>query len=841
MKMVLSILVILGALLLVSATVLSKNKPLLEEGFAEIITFVMGEGDEKEEELEAEKPKPSKSITINQFTTPSVTNLNLERKGAKLNITWQNKYVTLRGYFYYLGDNSTYTYSEASSYGVTYDYWLNYNTGSSLKFGGKVNVSNAPQVIKDNGFYLVFELIDKSNNTKIRKSGGKVYLDENVHIDWKDKDNPLNQFNVFNKTTVYLTDNGSAFYDSVIYDPFIYVTNVSVGIFNQTIGWDSVMLISNDTDLVGYWNFEENYVLDHSMYGNDGTLVNDAFINKSGLNDTRGLQLDGASDYVDCGNDDSLDIPNATTICAWIYPKGWGESNAGRIIDNGETKFWVSSAGAVGFYNGNGGLYPESAGGSVSLDTWQHACVSRNASGSINMYVNGALSGDANRSAGAISPASTNTFIGSNNVHTRDYNGTIDEVMIYNISLTASEITELYQQSKELYYPSGTYITQVTNLTGNGTVMALNNISWHNNTPDGTNISVSVRTKNHSYSNHTLWYGLEADSNTKELDYSLNHYDGTIYNSPPKSTDCVVSGCLDFDGSSNQHILVTIPDIYNSTLSLWAKWEGGTGWGQMVSGGGTPPLFTDNGMYILSNEWGVSFRNNSVTKTLRTTGDWFQPNTWYHLTVTYNGTHLVRYANGTYLDQVYISNPDQPSGTANYYIGIYRDGSSDDWNGKIDEIMVWNYPLTASNILTLYNAQKEGKENWTTCGQGRNFTNPTLFETNDCNGTHVQSKFFFETNSSETPVLYNYTYGYSDLITEVAPPPDTCDCPTSGNWDIDDGSSCYLSTTCNIATKLRIDSGSLRIQSSGFLRSGGCYVADAQSLYVDDGGGLFCG
>ena len=47
-------------------------------------------------------------------------------------------------------------------------------------------------------------------------------------------ENPLNKFNIYNRTTVYLTDNGSAFYSSVVYDPEVIVDNKSVGIFNNT-------------------------------------------------------------------------------------------------------------------------------------------------------------------------------------------------------------------------------------------------------------------------------------------------------------------------------------------------------------------------------------------------------------------------------------------------------------------------------------------------------------------------------------------------------------------------------------------------------------------------------
>jgi len=70
----------------------------------------------------------------------------------------------------------------------------------------------------------------------------------------------------------------------------------------------------------------------------------------------------------------------------------------------------------------------------------------------------------------------------------------------------------------------------------------------------------------------------------------------------------------------------------------------------------------------------------------------------------------------------------------------------------------------------------------------------------------------------------------------------TCDCPSvNTDWRIADGSQCLLTTVCNIGTGgLFIHSGRLHITASGSLNANSCYVADSQSLYTDDGGGLIC-
>jgi len=66
-----------------------------------------------------------------------------------------------------------------------------------------------------------------------------------------------------------------------------------------------------------------------------------------------------------------------------------------------------------------------------------------------------------------------------------------------------------------------------------------------------------------------------------------------------------------------------------------------------------------------------------------------------------------------------------------------------------------------------------------------------------------------------------------------------CDCPSSGNWEINDGSICTLSTLCNAPADVHISSGSLNITSSGILSISSGYkaiVEKGEFLYREKGG-----
>jgi hypothetical protein len=83
-------------------------------------------------------------------------------------------------------------------------------------------------------------------------------------------------------------------------------------------------------DLTGHWRFEEgkgNKALDASIFCNDGTIHGTA----SWVNGKNGgaLSFNGSDNYVDCGNDDSLN-PNEFSVAFWM--KGQKTSDGQRII-----------------------------------------------------------------------------------------------------------------------------------------------------------------------------------------------------------------------------------------------------------------------------------------------------------------------------------------------------------------------------------------------------------------------------------------------------------------------------------------------------------------------------
>jgi len=216
--------------------------------------------------------------------------------------------------------------------------------------------------------------------------------------------------------------------------------------------------------LVGYWAMQEgmgNKVYDLSGNGNTGTLTGMAFppTAASGWNPGRkgiGLQFDGADDYVDAGNAASLNITNAITVSAWvkksanpdaygnIVGKGYVWQSWGDESDWGAFEMTQYSDGRV-FW----GVRLQSASSvqretTTAINEWTYLVGTFQVGNYIKIYKDGVLVSSASTGASPIKTNAHPVRIGGLVLPGYYFNGSIDDVRIYNRALSASEILELY-------------------------------------------------------------------------------------------------------------------------------------------------------------------------------------------------------------------------------------------------------------------------------------------------------------------------------------------------------------------------------------------------------------
>ena len=181
----------------------------------------------------------------------------------------------------------------------------------------------------------------------------------------------------------------------------------------------------------------------------------------------------------------------------------------------------------------------------------------------------------------------------------------------------------------------------------------------------------------------------------------------------PHATDGDYS--FSFDGS-NDYVEVPYASAINPTsytVSAWAKVEGGSGFRSVITSR-SDDTSGDKGYMIYAGEndtW--QFWTGTGTGTNSGNWIWHQINSaesvgsdWAFLTATYNGTTMKFYVNGVQkggnLDASAHKNTTEPM-----RIGA---GKTEDtvpeyyFNGKIDEVAIWNEALGSAEITALYNS-----------------------------------------------------------------------------------------------------------------------------------------
>jgi hypothetical protein len=214
--------------------------------------------------------------------------------------------------------------------------------------------------------------------------------------------------------------------------------------------------------LVGHWSFDGKYMnwatnqaLDSSGQNNNGTLVNMS----TTTSPTRGvigqaLQfVTTSSQYVQI----TRNIADDMSICAWIKTGTAGNNinhwQSMPIYDSevsgisNDFAFGVDSNGKLMYGNGDGSVDRTINGNTtVTTNNWVHACVTRvKSSGAVAIYVNGVL--DKSGTGGTTSlMGNPNARIGYgyDGPNPKYWNGTIDDVRIYNRALSGQEVQTLY-------------------------------------------------------------------------------------------------------------------------------------------------------------------------------------------------------------------------------------------------------------------------------------------------------------------------------------------------------------------------------------------------------------
>ena len=214
-----------------------------------------------------------------------------------------------------------------------------------------------------------------------------------------------------------------------------------------------------------------------------------------------------------------------------------------------------------------------------------------------------------------------------------------------------------------------------------------------------------------------LWLCPSLDDSADDISGNGNH--GTYNGGMGTVADTSEGGsrCYDFDGSNDYISISAIGALTSWSVSAWCYFDAtGTGrtiltndqsgWNDDVLIGISPegsifqPVNTISATHQDSNN---QVRTTVSDSTTASTG------TWYHLTITSDGSDLKCYVDGTLENTTSRAGADLTFGNNNIYLGNDPENTgSRRLDGRLDDIRVFDRALTTSEITAL--ASKRGYE-----------------------------------------------------------------------------------------------------------------------------------
>jgi hypothetical protein len=467
------------------------------------------------------------------------------------------------------------------------------------------------------------------------------------------------------------------------------------------------------------WKLDENTgssAKDTSGNGNNGTLTSSPTWTRGKIG--AGLNLTAASSqYVSAADSSTLDNGGAMTIEVWIKPTatsldgnyhdilGKGDSGAANI----DYALSLLAADKLSFYWGSAASYEDwqITGTSVfTANQWHHVVATRNSAlNAVYFYVNG-VKYTASNTAIDIAPSnSTHGFsIGRPGEYVGQYfDGVIDNVRLYNYERSDAQILWSYNRGAPIAHYKMDECTGTTlyNSAVNG-----------NNAPLGNN--------------GTFYFGANTYTSAGTCSSGTSSHMWNAGTTGKYSSAGAFDGGVSADGDTH----IALPDnafdsLTTGTVSMWFK-PSNTGddfqylffaaEDDDITGSDYFGLFTQNS----TQGAGVTIRNNAgdvvvAGLTLPTTYT-----NWHHLAYKASPSGNVFYIDGKPMPLTYVTGSasnteffdDISENTTSYTLGCSNtDGSNANdctgvtfmYEGLIDDVRIYNYPLTDAQVKTVYN------------------------------------------------------------------------------------------------------------------------------------------
>ncbi|WP_458701598.1 LamG domain-containing protein [Sulfurospirillum sp. 1307] len=426
-----------------------------------------------------------------------------------------------------------------------------------------------------------------------------------------------------------------------------------------------------------FWDGHSGDVIDSSYNNLNGTSQNGAST-ESNVTAGGGICHVGKFDnknYVKIPDNSLLQVTNNYTFMAWVKTT----KESGTILSKTDPSSpWhgyvfaigPNSGGKLALWNGSGG-WKISDGTVVNDGSWHQVGITVDGT-TLKFYVDGVQDGATQTLSNITNTSTQNLQIGfeqNPSASARYFSGDIDEVKIFDKTLSDSQIQSIYNNEQSKHNWDGADRTCYTCETPIANYQ-MDECHWNGTTKEVKDIST------------------DGTDNSGTITGSIQiTKDGKIYNGGEFS-----GGAIDID-----NLNVSTATNAKTTVAFWMYWDGTNN--VMPFGWGLYDLWLQGGKFgfntFNSDIYGIS--NNASLK-----------NGWHHITAVFNNGDYTQ--NKLYIDGVNQTLSQQNSSenishaivSSTARIGGTRGNNGYRFKGKIDELKIWNGELGANSIRNLY-------------------------------------------------------------------------------------------------------------------------------------------
>ncbi|MBT5272847.1 LamG domain-containing protein, partial [Candidatus Woesearchaeota archaeon] len=249
----------------------------------------------------------------------------------------------------------------------------------------------------------------------------------------------------------YSTENITAYISTLEIDGNDTVKNIT----NWYINGSSIALVNMPFENNG----TEDGTTDYSGYGNEGSLNNVTWNATGGFDGRGAYAFDGNNGtYIELSS--SVLGNEQHTVCTWFYADSINDTNGDIIYAERSSsssdpitgQLYLSQGNISYIVRDNLGVEAIAKGDPINLNTWHHACGVRDGS-NVYVYLNGRLNATESNTFGTITVDKYSIggyYWANGGSHRLNWNGTIDEFMIFNRSLSSQEILALYEAQENI-------------------------------------------------------------------------------------------------------------------------------------------------------------------------------------------------------------------------------------------------------------------------------------------------------------------------------------------------------------------------------------------------------